>query len=336
MTQSLRQLNTLQLESQTDRLIELTSLDELQTLIESESLNPAELLVIGSGSNLLLMPEVQSLVIHNQLKGVQVEEFADGYLITAGSGESWHELVLRTVEQGMYGLENLALIPGSLGAAPIQNIGAYGVEIGGRIHSVEAVHLQTGEQRTFTQVECRFGYRSSIFKSLNNPWFVTEVSIKLDNQFTPILNYGPLKDLDPSSVTAIDVMNRVISIRQSKLPDPVKIGNAGSFFKNPVVDDEQYQELKALYPELIAYPAEGKRWKLAAGWLIDNLGLKGHRIGGAAIHTEQALVIVNKENATGEDVLALAREVRGKVQEAYRVLLENEVGIYGKDGMITL
>jgi len=292
--------------------------------------------VLGGGSNLLLLGHIPLTFLQADIQGIDYQDDGDGVTVTAGAGVNWHELVLDSLEQGYSGLENLSLIPGNVGASPIQNIGAYGVELEQLFISLHAVDLYSGEKRIFTYDDCQFGYRDSIFKNeLRGRYMITQVTLKL---FKPhknsklVLTYGPLKELADNSeeLTAKDVSNEVIKIRQSKLPDPDKLGNAGSFFKNPVVDQQQFQELQQGFPDIVGYVLNGGQVKLAAGWLIDQAGLKGYRQGNAGVHQQQALVLVNHGNATGTEIIRLAGHVRDTVYKKFAVRLEPEVWIIGE------
>ena len=236
---------------------------------------------------------------------------------------------------GIYGLENLALIPGVAGSAPIQNIGAYGVEFANVCDFVDVVHLSTGERSRLSKEACRFGYRDSIFKhEYKDEYAIIAVGLKLPKEWKPVLNYGSLAQFDPKTVTAQQVFEEVCAVRSSKLPNPDEFGNAGSFFKNPVIDPATFQQIQTAYPNIPNYLQADGTVKLAAGWLIDQCSLKGFQVGGAAVHTQQALVLINKENATGMDVVNLAKAVRQQVREKFGVELHPEVRFMGKNSEI--
>lgn len=235
----------------------------------------------------------------------------------------------------MAGLENLALIPGVAGSAPIQNIGAYGVEFERVCDFVNVLNLHTGEHITLSKAECHFGYRESVFKhQYRDEFAIISIGIKLPKIWQPVLSYGSLTQFDPSTVTPKQIFEEVCSVRSSKLPNPDEFGNAGSFFKNPIVSAEQFDKIKAKFPTIPNYPQADGRVKLAAGWLIDQAGLKGFQVGGAAVHTQQALVLINKEHATGTDVVKLAKAVRYQVRETFGVEIQPEVRFMGKTGEI--
>ncbi|EAR09763.1 UDP-N-acetylmuramate dehydrogenase [Reinekea blandensis] len=323
---SLAQLNTLGVPSVASHLCHLTALEQLPDLyrcVESLSL-PVR--VLGGGSNLILKPDVHALVIKNELTGIRIlADEGNAVFVSAKAGESWHEFVLYCVEHGFYGLENLALIPGTVGAAPVQNIGAYGVEVGSYIEWVDALDLKTGESHRFNQTACRFSYRDSVFKQMENRYLITEVCLKLSRQFSPELSYGPLQNLtDTQDLTAADVVAKVIEVRQSKLPDPQQVPNAGSFFKNPIVSESELWQLQQHYDGIPSYPALGG-FKLAAGWLIEQAGLKGQshpsQVGS---YEKQALVLINPARAGYEAVAAWAEHVRKEVFAKFGVELEAE------------
>lgn len=290
-------------------------------------------LLLGEGSDVLFLQDFHGAVLRNQIKGINVKEDETYFYLHVNAGENWHELVRFCVEHDMGGLENLALIPGCAGSAPIQNIGAYGVEFAQVCDYVDCLDLNTGEQRRLSAAQCQFGYRESIFKNqYRNGMAIVAVGLKLAKCWKPHLHYGPLRELDETRVTPIKVFTQVCAIRQAKLPNPAELGNAGSFFKNPIVSASHYHELRERFADIPAYPQADGQVKLAAGWLIDQCGLKGKQIGGAAVHNRQALVLVNKNNATGDDVLALARFIYQQVMAKFGVALVPEVRFYGAQG----
>ena len=291
--------------------------------------------LLGGGSNLLLTRDIESPVLQIALRGARIV-FDEGntVLVEAMAGEPWHAFVLWTLAQGLSGLENLSLIPGFVGAAPVQNVGAYGVETGDLLESVTAIDTRTGEHREFGNADCQFGYRDSLFKRMHDgqrdQFAILRVRFRLSRNFTPHIDYGDVKtELQRQGVsvpTAIDVSRTVIAIRSSKLPDPAVIGNAGSFFKNPVLDAQTASELKAKFPDLPQYPMKGGV-KIAAGWLIEQAGWKGRKLtpsSAAGVHEKHALVIVNHGGATGAEIWALAQAVQASVQEKFGVTLEPE------------
>ncbi|MBU9563501.1 UDP-N-acetylmuramate dehydrogenase [Burkholderia multivorans] len=289
-------------------------------------------LVLGGGSNVVFTRDFDGLVLLDEIAGRRVVcDDDDAWYVEAGGGENWHAFVGWTLEQGMAGLENLALIPGTVGAAPIQNIGAYGLEMNAYFDSLVAVELATGRSERFDAARCAFGYRDSFFKRDGRGRFaIVSVTFRLPKRWTPRLGYADVtRELDargisPAAATPRDVFDAVVAIRRAKLPDPRELGNAGSFFKNPVIDRAQFDALHARAPGVVSYPQPDGRVKLAAGWLIDRCGWKGRALGAAAVHDRQALVLVNRGGATGADVLALARAIQHDVRTQFGVELEPE------------
>jgi UDP-N-acetylmuramate dehydrogenase len=330
---SLRQHNTFGIEAKAACYARVTSREELSALLGDPELRGREKLVLGGGSNVLFTRDFGGLVIHNAIGGVAVLERGDGHaVVEAGAGVVWHDLVLFCLEQDLGGLENLALIPGSVGASPIQNIGAYGVEMRDVFESLDALEIATGRVRTFSPEECRFGYRNSVFKGeLKGQYVILSVRFRLTTRdHRLVTSYGALQEAiearGVASPTPRDIAEVVIETRRSKLPDPADLGNAGSFFKNPEVSREQCEALKREHPGLVAFPTEGGA-KLAAGWLIEQCGWKGKRVGNVGAHARQALVLVNYGGATGEEIHALAREIRQSVLDRFGVALELEVNL---------
>ncbi len=286
------------------------------------------LLVLGSGSNILFTKPFAGTVIKVANDSIIYQEQPDHWVVKVGAGVNWHQFVIDSLKHGAFGLENLALIPGTVGAAPVQNIGAYGVELESFIQSVTAYDITEKKLTVFSKNECDFSYRNSLFKTELGRWLITEVTFKLNKAFKPVLEYKPLDGLkDKEQLTAEHVFNLVIEVRSQKLPDPKILGNAGSFFKNPIVSTEVFADLKKRFKNLVGYEQENKMVKLAAGWLIDNLGLKGYRNGSVGVHKDQALVLVNYGGGTGNDILQLSEFIQNKVLQAYGVELEPEVRI---------
>lgn len=331
----LRPYNTFGLSVKSDHFTEIGSVEEFQQLRQSDTYRNNRRLILGGGSNVLFRGDFHGLVIRNNLKGIEKTTEDNEYVyLRAAAGENWHGLVLKTIDMGLGGLENLSLIPGCVGASPMQNIGAYGVEIKEVFEELEAFDMESGERRIFKSKDCEFGYRESIFKrSLKDKYLITAVTYRLRKQ--PVLNtsYGAINaELLAMNVEHPNIRNiseAVIRIRQSKLPDPSETGNAGSFFKNPEISATQYYDLLKHHSGLVGYPLENGNYKLAAGWLIEQCGLKGYVHKGAAVHERQALVLVNKQNCKGEDVFELSELVRDKVREKFGVELEREVNVIG-------
>jgi len=325
---SLQELHTFGLAVYAAQYTLVETEEQLQELLPL----PAAHLILGGGSNLLFTNDFEGLVVHNKIRGIELVEEADKtVLIRVGGGEIWHLLVTWCIEQGYAGLENLSLIPGSVGAAPIQNIGAYGVELKDVFERLEAINLSTGKVEILDFDDCAFGYRDSIFKrKAKGKYFITRVFLRLSKEATFNVSYGAIQQVLEQSQTPLSIRsisNAVIQIRTEKLPDPKKIGNSGSFFKNPVVENSKVRLLQKKYPSMPVYPVDDHRSKLAAGWLIDQLGWKGYRKGDAGVHPQQALVLVNYGKAKGSEIWKLAQEIQISVQEEFGILLEPEVNV---------
>ena len=327
----LKDFNTMGLSSKAAFFVEADSVPHLKKAIAFAKQKDLRILVLGGGSNILFKSDFDGLVIHNSLKG---KEFITESELRVSGGENWHELVLFCVKKELYGIENLSLIPGSVGAAPIQNIGAYGVELQEVFVSLEALMIETGKIRTFTKEECKFGYRDSIFKrELKGKVIIVSVTLSLSKEKKINTSYRVLSDTlsekginDPD---ISDISSTVIEIRKSKLPDPDEIGNTGSFFKNPVISTEQFDQLKSDFPDIPSYPITERQVKVPAGWLIDKAGWKGKRIGDAGVHDKQALVLVNHGNASGEEIWNLATEICLSISEKFDITLTPEVNVIG-------
>lgn len=290
-------------------------------------------LLLGGGSNVLFLDHYAGTVVINRIQGIRMTQDQGSWHLHVSAGENWHNLVEYTLDHDLYGLENMALIPGCVGAAPIQNIGAYGVELKDVCEYVDVLDLEQNITTRFDSQACQFGYRDSIFKhAFREGYAITAVGFLLKKKWQPVLNYGALARLDPSVVTPRQIFTEVCQMRRSKLPDPAITGNAGSFFKNPVVSALQAKKLTEQFSLAPCYPQADGRIKLAAGWLIDQCQLKGFRCGGAAVHQQQALVLINANNATPTDIVRLAHEVRQQVGDKFGVWLEPEVRFIGADG----
>lgn len=332
---NLKKLNTFGIEAFGDYYVEINKIDDLLQLINHPTYTSNQKLILGGGSNLLFTGNFKGLVIKNNLKGIElISENENEVVVKSAAGEVWHDFVLWCIDNNYSGLENLSLIPGCVGASPMQNIGAYGVEIKDVFEELEAYDLIKGEKRIFSKQECEFGYRESVFKrDLKDQYFIAYVTFRLKKQGQINTSYGAINaELDAMNISKPsirDVSNAVINIRQSKLPDPKVLGNAGSFFKNPEVSKLIYNTLKNKFPDIVAYPLPNGNYKLAAGWLIEESGLKGYEQGDAAVHTKQALVLVNKNKAQGKDILNLSSIVIETVEKKFGVQLEREVNIIG-------
>lgn len=329
---NLQYFNTFGIQAQAAQLAEAHSVDEMRALIDAHGTPD---LVLGGGSNVLLRGDVDGFVLVNRIPGVEVvSQEGDRVRVRVGGGVVWHDFVLHCIDQGWAGVENLSLIPGSVGAAPMQNIGAYGVEIKDVFHRLEALHIASGEVHTFNHQECAFGYRESVFKrALKGQHIIAHVEFDLSLTPTFHTEYGAIQaELETMGVTELSIRaisDAVIRIRQSKLPDPAQIGNAGSFFKNPVVPHAEYERIREAHPSVVAYPAGEGHMKLAAGWLIDQAGWKGHLRGTHGVHDRQALVLVNHGGAQGQDIWQLSEDILQDVKARYGVTLEREVNIIG-------
>lgn len=309
-----------------------SSVEELKLILSQKETN-LPFMILGGGSNVLFTKDFEGLILKNEILGFEIVENAGETVhVKAGAGENWHSFVIRTIGLNLGGLENLSLIPGNVGASPMQNIGAYGREIKDVFHSLEAYHIETGEIHTFYNSDCEFGYRESVFKNkYKNQYVILNVTYKLSKSHHLNTSYGAieeeLKKQGISSPTIKDVSNAVIAIRKSKLPDPKEIGNAGSFFKNPVIGIKQYEQLSETYPKIPSYPAGEGMIKLAAGWLIEQTGWKGKTFDQYGVHKLQALVLVNYGRATGNEIYRLSDQIIESVRETFGVTLEREVNI---------
>lgn len=332
MNKSLQAFNTFGIEASAGQLIEINSVAALQAVLPDTKI---PFYVLGGGSNILLLNDIKGTVLKMSIPGIKIERtFKHAVYLSAGAGVNWHKLVLFAVENNLGGLENLSLIPGTVGASPMQNIGAYGVEIKDVFHRLEAVEIATGKLKIFRRKELAFGYRNSIFKNkLKGKYIITKVWFKLSKPPHRLrLAYGAiktvLKNAGINQPTIRDISDAVIKIRSEKLPDPREIGNAGSFFKNPVVDAGLFAALHRQYPEIPHYPQADGTVKLPAGWLIEQCGWKGRRIGDTGTHVRQALVLVNYGAATGAEIHALAVRIRESVRQKFKITLEMEVNIW--------
>ncbi|TKB46572.1 UDP-N-acetylmuramate dehydrogenase [Ferrimonas sediminicola] len=319
------------LPSTAEALVEVTSAEEMAEAWNLEAYRGGPRMVLGGGSNTVFVERYQGLVIVNRIKGREVIDEGGSWLLRVGAGEDWHDLVMWSLSQRIYGLENLSLIPGTAGAAPVQNIGAYGMEFASVCAHVQVLDLETGHLRLLTAEQCQFGYRDSIFKrELKDRAVILGVGIRLPKRWCPRLSYGPLRELD--TPTAEMIADKVMTVRRQKLPDPRNLGNAGSFFKNPIVPDAVGRDLLSRYPQMPAYPAGEGQMKLAAGWLIEQSGLKGVTLEGVGVHAQQALVLVNHGTGTAAQLLRLAREVVARVSDRFGVVLEPEVRLLDSRG----
>ena len=330
---SLKNYNTFGIDVSAKLFGQFTSVEELQNIITDKNYSHEHLLILGGGSNILFTKNLDGLALHNQITGIEVVEEDDNSVVLAGgSGVVWHDFVLHAINVNLGGIENMSLIPGSLGASPMQNIGAYGVEVKDSFEWLEAYHIKSGEIHRFSNTSCEFGYRESIFKRKNKgQYIITKVAFRLTKKHLLNTSYGvieqELETLNITDPTIKDVSNAVIKIRESKLPDPKKIGNSGSFFKNPIIDSALFENIKAQFPKIASYPAGKGKMKIAAGWLIDQAGWKGRTIGNYGVHKNQALVLVNYGGSSGNDIYNLSEEIIQSIKETYGIILEREVNI---------
>jgi UDP-N-acetylmuramate dehydrogenase len=330
---NLKPFNTFGLDAHAKYFKAFNSITELQTLLDSTEVKNNELLVLGGGSNILLTKNFDGIVLKNELLGIEVvQEDENDVWVKANAGETWHDFVLYAIENNFGGIENLSLIPGSVGAAPMQNIGAYGVEIKDVFVSLEAMEIESKSIKTFTFDECEFGYRESVFKrKLKGKYIIVSMTLKLSKKHKLNTSYGAIEnklaEMKIDSPTIKNISDAVILIRQEKLPDPKKIGNSGSFFKNPVISLEKFKKLQQEYPEIAHYPIGENEIKLAAGWLIEKAGWKGKTFENYGVHKNQALVLVNYGGAKGADIYELSSNIVQSIKEKFNVLLEREVNI---------
>ncbi|MEK6477140.1 UDP-N-acetylmuramate dehydrogenase [Catalinimonas sp. 4WD22] len=335
---SLKPYNTFGIDAIARFFVEINSVDDLQELISKKLYREKEVFILGGGSNVLLTQDFDGLVIKINIPGIEVVEENEKFVwVRAGAGENWHMFVLHCIARGYGGVENLSLIPGTVGAAPMQNIGAYGVEIQDVFESLEAVNLSDGKVKNFTHEECQFGYRESVFKHiLKGKYIITHVTLRLSKQPEINTTYGAIEETlkemraqeGYEARTPIEeVSEAVIRIRKSKLPDPLKIGNAGSFFKNPVIDATKFESLQQAYPQVPGYKLADDRVKVPAGWLIEQCGWKGKKVGNTGIHNQQALVLVNHGQAQGNEVITLAMQIKDSVWEKFGIEITPEVNI---------
>ena len=329
----LRPLNTFGIDANAQYFTSIGNIDDAREVLSSERFRSTPKMILGGGSNILFTKDFNGLVMKNELKGIMLlKEDADHYYVKAGAGENWHLFVMFCIDHGYAGAENLSLIPGNVGAGPMQNIGAYGVELKDIFHELEALNMQTLETEKFSNAECRFGYRESIFKrEAKDKYLITSVTFRLNKKPAFNTSYGAIeKELEVMGVKDLSIKaisQAVINIRSSKLPDPAKIGNAGSFFKNPVVSMQKHELLKQEFPDIVAYKNSPSEMKLAAGWLIEQCGWKGKTYGDAGVHKLQALVLVNYGNAEGREIYNLSQRIMDSVFEKFGVELEREVNI---------
>lgn len=327
----LKKYNTFGVEAYAKYFGAFSGVDDLTLMLSEYSKQPT--FVLGGGSNILFTKNYGGLVLKNDIKGIHtVHEDEDHVYVTAGAGENWHQFVLYCIKHNLAGVENLSLIPGNVGASPMQNIGAYGVELKDIFHSLDAFHLHEKKIKTFTLNDCEFGYRDSVFKKkYKDQFLILNVTYRLNKNHQYNISYGSIKEelekMGIKDLTVQDISQAVINIRQSKLPDPGVIGNAGSFFKNPEILKHEFEQIQRTYPNIVGYVLNNGNVKVAAGWLIEQCGWKGYRKGDAGCHEKQALVLVNYGNASGKAIYDLGLEIKQSVKETFNIELDTEVNI---------
>jgi len=328
---SLKEYNTFNIDAVASQLVKVSSVEECKEWIYSDISKNVDILVIGEGSNLLFTRDFDGVVLQPLMNFIKViEEDKDRVLIEVGAGCRWDDFVMYCVENSFYGVENLSLIPGSVGASPVQNIGAYGVEVKDVIEEVKGVFIDSGDEFCYKNKECGFEYRNSIFKKeLRGKVVITSVVYRLSKKISFNLNYGHLRESinDYGEINIENIRSVIVSVRKSKLPDPVVTGNAGSFFKNPEIQQSQYDRLKVSFPGIPGYNIGNNLIKVPAGWLIDKAGWKGKKMGRAGVHPQQALVLINLGNATGKDILILAKAIEDDIYNKFHITLEKEVNV---------
>ncbi|OHT44527.1 UDP-N-acetylmuramate dehydrogenase [Flavobacterium tructae] len=329
---SLKNYNTFGIEAKARQFVAVHTVAELKTILEENK--DEQKFILGGGSNMLLTKDIDALVIHIDLKGKTILKEDDDFVwVESQAGETWHDFVLWTIDNNFGGLENMSLIPGNVGTTPVQNIGAYGTEIKDTFVSCEAINIATQEIKTFTNADCKFGYRESVFKNeVKDQYIITSVIYKLTKRNHKInISYGDITaELAKNNITVPtlkEVSNAVIAIRQSKLPDPKELGNSGSFFKNPILLKSDFEKIHQKFPEMKYYEVSETEVKVPAGWLIEQAGFKGKRFGDAGIHKNQALVLVNYGNATGQEILAVSKDVQKTVFDTFGIQIEAEVNV---------
>lgn len=331
----LKQFNTLSLNAEASHYVKVSSINDLQQALLFADNHQLNVLILSGGSNMLLPEIINALVIHMDIQGIEIlDQDETSHILRVGAGQNWHEFVLWTTKNAMYGLQNLALIPGFVGASPVQNIGAYGVEVGEFIEYVEVYDRQTKTLKKITAPECHFSYRHSIFKDDPNRYVITYVVFKLLKKADLRIQYGDLKAAISNNLTPENLQKQVILIRQSKLPDPKQYPNVGSFFKNPIIQAVEYEALYAQFPQIPHYAQQDGSFKIAAGWLIDQSGWKGKRLGQVGMFEKQALVLVNYAEANLQDVQVTYHAVQQDVVQKFKVLLEPEPVLFNSCGLI--
>lgn len=327
--QSLKDFNSFNVDHKVNYFLKVNSKKDLIDFLKVEKYKKESKFILGGGSNILFTKDYNGVILYNNIKGIEIiDEDLKTIKIKVGSGENWDELVSYCVEQKWYGIENLSLIPGSVGAAPIQNIGAYGTEIKNYIDKVNGINLVTTKNKTYDNKSCEFSYRDSVFKrDLKNIFFITSIEIKLYKTPKFNLNYKDLIGLDEKKISILELRNKIIKIRNSKLPNPIKIGNAGSFFKNPIITKNKFDLLKKKYSDIKYYKTENQKYKIPAAWLIEKCGWKGYKDKSVGVYKDHALVIVNYNSESGETIKKLSNKIKEDIKKTFLIDLEVEVNI---------
>jgi len=332
----LQSYNTFRINASAKHFLPIYEEKQLMDFLLKSEFNPEQFFVLGGGSNVLFKDDFEGCVLKNELRGIKVvDEDEEGFLVQAAGGEDWHCFVQHCVANDMAGIENLSLIPGTVGAAPVQNIGAYGVELDQVFHSLEAIHLASAKKVVFDKEDCQFSYRNSIFKeTFKGEYFITSVTFRLSKKANYKLDYGAIKDelektAEPLSIRLVSEV--ICKIRQGKLPDPRTLGNCGSFFKNPIIEKRKYEQLQQDYPKIPAYPASATMVKIPAAWLIQQCGWKGYKKGDSGVYKNHALVLVNYGTASGKNIYDLSSEIMESVHNRFNVQLEREVQVVGNE-----
>lgn len=330
---SLKKHNTFGINAKAKYSVKVKSIAEVQELISHKRYRSERKFILGGGSNILLLNDFDGLLIRNRIKGIDIIDENETHIwLKVGAGEVWHDLVINTVESNLGGIENLSLIPGRMGAAPMQNIGAYGVELTSVFEELSAVHRETGDLEIFSNKDCAFGYRESVFKNkFKDQFIICDVTIKLNKHPEFNVSYGAiqttLEEMKIENLSVKAISDAVVKIRSGKLPDPKVLGNSGSFFKNPIVSESILTKIQAAYPDVPNYPAPNEQVKLAAGWLIEKAGWKGKRMGEVGTYEKQALILVNHGKATGEELWEHALKIQSAVEEKFNIKLQPEVNL---------
>lgn len=331
----LKKYNTFHINAKAKAIYPAYSVKEILNFWKMAKKKKLPFLLIGNGSNILFIKNFHGIVILNKIKFLKITESIKEWFVHVGSGNNWHKLIKKLIQNKIYGLENMALIPGSVGAAPVQNIGAYGMEFQEICDYVNITDLRNGKNYRLNKKECKFGYRDSIFKNKYKKYFaIISVGIKLSKKWKPKLTYFELSNFKKKNIKPKDIFKRICNLRRKKIPDPLLIGNAGSFFKNPIISKKKAKKIKILYPNCKFFLQKNKKLSISAGWLIDKCNLKNSQYGGAAIYKKKPIILINKNNATGKDLLKLAKLIYKKILKKFKIKLESEVNFINEKNII--